>query len=113
MAATVQFGEDAVEADLLLDFAQPGGEAMGLVDQHLGRERLVIGQRLEPLAPAQALYRNLAAGAARRIAPQLGLIAEEAHQALLGFGPGALAGLGEIGRDAEEHLAAPLMARRF
>src|SRR5713226_3661205 len=110
MPAAVQFGEDAVEANLLLDLAQPRGEAMGLVNQDLRRERLVIGQRLEPLDPAQPLRRDLAAGAPCRIAPELGLIAEKAHQALLGLLPGALPRFGKVGRDPEEDLAAPLVA---
>src|SRR3984893_19370247 len=81
LAAAVQFGEDAVEADLLLDLAQPRGEAVGLVDQELRRERLVIGQRLEPLDPAHPLHRDLAAGAARGIAPELGLVAAKGNDA--------------------------------
>src|SRR5213076_1709323 len=46
LAAAVQFGEDAVETDLLLDLAQPRREAVRFVDQELRRERFVIGERL-------------------------------------------------------------------
>ena len=58
-AAAVQFGEDAVEADLLLDLAQPRGEPVGVVDQDLRRQRFVIGQGFEALDLAQPLHRQL------------------------------------------------------
>src|SRR5882762_7309664 len=112
LAAAIQLSQDAVETDLLLDLAQPRREAVRFVDQELRRERLVIGQRLEPLDPAHPLHRDLAAGAARRIPPELGLVAEKAHDAVLRLGAGALTGLGEIGWHPQEYLAAARMPRR-
>src|SRR3954470_22653389 len=68
-AAAIQLGEGAVQTDFLLPLAQPRRETVRVVDEELGRERLVIGQGFEPLHLAQPLHRDLAAGAARGIAP--------------------------------------------
>src|SRR5579864_6226241 len=99
-SAAIEFGEDAVEADLLLHFLEPCGETVGGAADDLGRQRLVESQRLQPLDPPQPVDRNLTAGAPGRVATELGLISEKAHQTVLEFGAGALLSVGEIGRDA-------------
>src|SRR5690348_17124055 len=90
-AAAIQLGEDAVKADLLLDLTQSRGKTIRVIDEELCREGFVIGQRFEPLDLAQPLCGQLPAGAARRVAPELRLVAEEAHDACLGFGSRRLA----------------------
>ena len=62
-AAAIEFGQDAVEADLLLQLAQLLADALGCADQHIAAQHIGIGQRAQAFG---AVDKGLPAGAPRR-----------------------------------------------
>src|SRR5277367_680497 len=50
-AAAIEFRQDAVDAELVLQGAQALGDGVGCADQHLTGQRLVISQIFDALEP--------------------------------------------------------------
>ena len=82
-AAAIQFGQDAVEADFVLQPAQPRGDAVRSSDDDVAAEHVGVGQSAQTFGPVDE---GLPAGASRRIGNQLVLQAIEVRDALLGLG---------------------------
>ena len=110
--AAVDFRQDAVDAELVLQRPQAVGHHLRRADQDLAAQRLVIGQALDALEALGAAFDRAGAGAAQRIPQPLGLLPVKVHQALLGLRARPLLGLGEIGRDPQIYLSSAGMARR-
>ena len=83
-SAAIQFGEDAVEADLFLALRLSRAAKLSGVPQMTcvasASSKVSASRRSTRLSRCD---RDLAAGAARRVAAELGLIGEKAHQAVL------------------------------
>ena len=63
-AAAIQLGEDAVEADLVLQLPQPRGDAVRASDDDVAAEHVGVGQGAQAFGPVD---KGLPAGAPRRI----------------------------------------------
>src|ERR1700688_2878771 len=98
LAAGVQFGEDTVEAQFVLERMQLLGDPLGRADDDLAADRILVGQRVEQrgaLGPALAGRR---ARPVRRGPEARRLLAEKLHDARLGFRARPLRGLADIER---------------
>src|SRR5260370_41827612 len=99
--AAIHFGEDAVEADLLLQSHQPVGYLVRRADDDLVAQRFVVADGLQPAAPRRAVLDGAPAGAGRRILETLAEVPVEIHDALFGLRAGLLGGLRDIDRTAQ------------
>ena len=104
-AAAIEFRQDAVDAELVLQGPQPFGHLVRRADQHLAGQRLLIGQIFDPLEPLGPAFDRPSAGAAQGIPEPLRLLAVEMHQAFPRLLARPLLGLGDIGRDPQIDLS--------
>src|SRR5918911_2841728 len=88
-AAAIEFGQDAVEADLFAQFLEAAADALRRADQHVALKRVGIGQVAQSFGAVDEI---LSAGSPRRLGDQLILQPVEMGDALLGLGARLLLG---------------------
>src|SRR5260370_38176153 len=111
LGAAIHFGQDAVEAELLLQSLQPVGYLLGCADDDLVAQRLVISDGLQPAAARGAVLDRAHTGAVRRVLEPLPEIAIEVHDAFFRLRAGLRGRLGDIDRRPQENLALARMPR--